>query len=469
MPDLALDLPSPTDGGRTYTFRLRRGIRYSNGALVRPEDIRRALERTLIMFRDTYYYGAIVGASACVSRPRRCDLSRSVVADDRNWTLTFHLRRADPDFLYTLALPTAYAVPAATPARDAGSHPLPATGPYEFASYKPGRVVKLIRNPRFRVWSADARPDGYPDEILWKLGLTPAAQVHAVETGRADVAFDGVPPSRLTEVETQHASQVRDNTQAGTTFLFLNTRVPPFDDVRVRRAVSYAVDRGAIVRALGGPDRAQATCQILPPNFRGYRPYCPFTLERTAAGIWQAPALSQARRLIAASGTRGARVTVWIPPNHRPEGAIAVVLLKQLGYRVRAKRVGDYYAKIGDSRLRIQAGVNTWFPDYPAPAAFLNAMFSCGAFRPGTGSNLNASEFCDPRIDRAIARARTLEVSDPALASSLWSTIDRELVDQVPVVPLVNPKHVDFLSPRVGNYQYGPQWPNLLLDQLWVR
>jgi YVTN family beta-propeller protein len=470
VPDLALALPSPTDGGRTYTFRLRRGIHYSNGQLVRPEDFRRALERTLIMFRDTYYYGAIVGAAACASKPSRCDLSRGVATDDRARTLTFRLQRPDPDFLYELALPTAYAVPAGTPVKDVGTHPVPATGPYEITNYEPGRLVKLTRNPHFRLWSADAQPDGSPNEIVWKLGPPPVDQVRLVEAGRADMASEGVPPKRLAEVETEYSSQMRENLLAGTTFLFLNTRLPPFNDVRVRRAVSYAVDRGAVVRALGGPDRAQSTCQILPPNFPGYRPYCPFTQQPSAAGIWHAAAITKARRLIAASGTRGARVTVWIPPNHRPDGAIVVSLLRQLGYRARAKLLGvNYYAKIGDSSLKVQAGVHTWLPDYPAPAAFLNALFSCGAFNAGTGTaNLNASEFCDHQIDRQMARARGLETTDPALASSLWSRVDRELVDQAPVAPLVNPKQVDFLSDRIGNYQYNPQW-HVLLDQLWVR
>jgi YVTN family beta-propeller protein len=468
VPDLALDLPTPTDGGRTYTFRLRRGIRYSNGQLVRPEDFRRALERTITMYKDTSYYGAIVGASACASSPSRCDLSRGVVANDHAWAVTLRLLVPDPDLLYELALPTAYAVPAGTPMKDVGNHPVPATGPYRIASYEPGRLVKLTRNRRFRLWSADAQPNGFPNQIVWKLGPAPAMQVRMVETGKADVAVEGVPPSLLTEVETQYASQLRVNLPAGTTFLFLNTRVPPFDNVQVRRALSYAVDRGAVARALGGPERAHPTCQILPPNFPGFRPFCPFTLLPSAAGSWNAPNVTKARQLIAASGTRGAKVGVWIPPNHRPEGAAVVALLKQLGYRARAKWLALHYYQIGDSRLKIQAGVLTWLPDYPAAAAFLNALFSCHAFKPGTGLNLNGSEFCDLQIDREIARARALETSDPGLASSLWARIDRELVDQAPVVPLVNPTQVDFLSQRVGNYQFNPQW-HVLLDQLWVR
>jgi len=469
VPDLAIDLPTPTNDARTYTFRLRRGIRYSSGALVRPEDFRRALERTFIVLHDTSYYGAIIGASACALKPSRCDLSRGVAADDRDWTVTFHLRKADPDFLYKLALPTAFAVPAATPAKDVRTHPVAATGPYLITTYRPGHLVRLVRNPRFHVWSPAAQPAGYPDEIVWTLATPPDAQMRAVEGGRADVAFEGVPPNRLAEVETQYASQVRANPAPRTTFLFLNTRLPPFDDVRVRRAVSYAIDRAAIVRAVGGPDRAQPTCQFLPPNFPGYRPYCPFTLEPSPAGLWTAPDLPKARRLIAATGTRGAKVTVWAPPSHRPEGAVVVATLKQLGYRARLKRLGlDYYRKIGDSRLKIQAGVHSWQADYPAPSAFIEALLSCAAFRRGTSFNLNASEFCDRRIESEIERALDLQTTDPAVANGLWAKIDRELVDQAPVVPLVNPKQIDFVSQRVGNYQYNPQW-GILLDQLWVR
>jgi peptide/nickel transport system substrate-binding protein len=251
--------------------------------------------------------------------------------------------------------------------------------------------------------------------------------------------------------------------------MFLNTRVPPFDDVRVRRAVSYAVDRASVVRALGGPDRAQPTCQFLPPGFSGYRPYCPFTLRPGPLSIWSGPDLTRARRLVAASGTAGAAVTVWIPSNRTAEGTFAIPLLRQLGYRARAKHIAQdsYYPRVGDSRLKVQAGVQSWGADYPAPWDFV-FLVSCRTLVRNTPNNPNFSQFCDPQIDRQITRARALESTDPATSSLLWSRIDRELVDQAPVVPLVNPKQVDFLSQRVGNYQYNPQWGDLL-DQLWVR
>ena len=479
VPDLATDLPTPTDGGRTYTFMLRHGIRYSNGALVRPEDFRRAIERDIAAKNEDYYSG-LVGATACAARPAHCDLSRGVVTDDRAWTVTFHLRAPDPDFLFKLALPFAEAVPAATATADPGRRPLPATGPYMVARYRRGRFLKLVRNPRFRVWSDDAQPAGYPDAIVWRLGHAPVPQARLVEAGAADMAFDspGFSPSLIGELETRYASQLRLNPIPRTTYIFLNTRVPPFDDVRVRRALNYAVDRTSVVRALGGPDLAQPTCQFLPPGLAGYRPYCPYTVRPGPPETWSGPDLAKARRLVEESGTRGASVTVWIPSDPRlgsraREGKVAVPLLKELGYHARAKHLGgehhggDYYAEAGDSRLKVQAGVQSWGADYPAPWNFF-FLLSCRSFVPGTGRNPNFSEFCDSRIDRQITRARALQATDPALASSLWSRIDREVADQAPVVPLVNPKQVDFLSRRVGNYQYSPQW-GVLLDQLWVR
>ena len=100
VPDLATSLPTPTDGGRTYTFQLRSGIRYSNGQPVRPEDFRRAIQRSLRL-GWTIYYPNIVGGAACLARPTRCDLSRGIVTDDAANTVTFQLVRPDPEFLAT--------------------------------------------------------------------------------------------------------------------------------------------------------------------------------------------------------------------------------------------------------------------------------------------------------------------------------------------------------------------------------
>jgi YVTN family beta-propeller protein len=461
VPDLAVTLPPATDGGRTYSFRLRPGIRYSNGRMLQPADFRRSLERQLLVGKDALYYSAIIGAKECVAKPARCDLSRGIVTDNRAGTVTFHLLGPDPDFLYALALPFAYAVPADTPARDVGSHPIPATGPYMVGSFDRNRLT-LVRNPYFREWSKAAQPDGYPDKIL--VTTAPKAkQVHAAERGELDLAFD-VPPALQREAKTRYASQLHVNPLHGVTYLFMNSQVPPFDDVRVRRAVNYAADRAAAVRISARAVAADPTCQVLPPAFPGYEPYCPYTMR--GHGSWKAPDLARARRLVAASGTQGSLITVQVPDNHRGEESFIAALFRSLGYRAQVKKVSDraYYTLLnsrGPEKNRLQAGPVSWFADFPAASNYIATFFSCS-------SPANFSAFCDRSIERQIRRARALQTTDPYLANRLWAKIDRRIVDRATVAPLVTFKEIDIVSPRVGNYQYNPQW-GVLSDQIWVR
>jgi YVTN family beta-propeller protein len=477
VPDLAVSLPTPTDGGKTYTFRLRPNIRYSSGRPVKASDFRYTLERDFKLGPlPVQYYDGIVGAARCKKSPRRCDLSRGIVADDGAKTVTFHLVAPDPEFLYQLALSFAYVVPAGKPPREAGTHPLPATGPYVIASYRPKHVLRLVRNPHFHEWSKAAQPDGYPDEIVFAIGGTPDEAVNDVIRGKADAfstSQSETPPSesRLAAIETQHASQVHTNPQPAAVGLFLNTRLAPFNRLDVRRALNFAADRAAAVNAVGGPDVAQATCQILPPYFPGYRPYCPYTAGATTEGRWTAPDLAKARALVAHSGTRGMKITVWSWADLGGLGPYAVKLLRSLGYRASMKVRGGfgYFSAIGDSRTKAQIGTFEWISDYPAASGFFNPILSCASFLPNDPGNSNAAEFCDPRIDRQIGRALTEQTTNPDAARGLWEGIDRQTVDQAPWVPLVNPEVVDVLSKRVGNYQYSAAGSGMLIDQLWVR
>ncbi len=295
VPDLALALPAPTDGGRTYTFRLRPGIRYSTGALVRPSDVTHSFERLFQLGgAGAPYYQAISGAAACRKAPAGCDLSRGIVADDRAGTVTFHLTQPDPDFLPKLTLAFADVLPATVPGRQARA-PLPATGPYMISGYIPGRELLMVRNPRFREWSAAAQPAGYPDRILIRLGLSGTRAAAAVADGRSDfLPSIGQFPSGAAYFK-NYRSQLRINPQLITAFLFLNVNAPPFTDLRVRQAVNLALDRGLVVAGWGGPLAARPACQTLPPGLPGYRRYCPWTRDPAADGRWHAPNLPRAR------------------------------------------------------------------------------------------------------------------------------------------------------------------------------
>ncbi len=470
VPDLATSLPKPSDGGRTYVFRVRAGIRYSNGRIVRPADFRYSLERLFALHSvGTYLYVGIRGAAQCDRRPLRCDLHRGVVTDDAAGTVTFHLIAPDPDFPDKLALPFATAVPVGTPKR---KMTVPATGPYVIASYAPKRQLELRRNPRFREWSNAAQPDGYPDEISWRFVVADQPKVTAVERGEADWLNDIPPRNRLTELRTQYASQLHTSFSPATQYLFLNTRLAPFNDVRVRKALNYAINRNVVVRLWGGPELARPTCQVLPPSFPGYSRYCPYTRDPIATGAWTGPDLAKARRLVAASRTKGTRVTVWSfnQPPWADMARYTAALLNRLGYRATTKGIKPsvYPQTIEDSRNKAQIGQFAWGADYPRASNFFTPNLTCRSFQPHSPSNLNVSQFCNHKIDAEIENALAQQLTNPEGTSRLWAQIDRDVVDEAPWVPLYTSAQPNFLSKRTGNYQFSPQW-GVLLDQLWVR
>lgn len=457
--DLATAVPRPAADGTTYTFQVRRGVRYSNGRELRASDFRSALERTMATGVAGGFYSGIVGAQKCLEHPRRCDLSKGVVADDASGVITFHLVSPDLDFLYKLALPFAAAVPSGTPVQGL-KRPPPGTGPYEIASYRSGHAARLVRNRRFHPWSSDARPDGYPDVIAASSVSDLDRQIDGVLSGRGDVAslFFVVPSARrLRGLEARYAAQLRIAPGGNVFYLFLNTQRAPFADVRARRAVEYAVDRGKLAAAAGGPELAAPSCQILPPGIPGYRPFCPYTQEKSAAGVWSAPDAEQAARLARASLTRGTRVTVATLDDLKPFTQLVSPTLSKLGYPTKIRTFSPSATSYGVNN----AVLIGWFKDFPAASDFISVLFTCRA-------PVNYTHFCDHAVDAKIRRASAQQASDPAAASTLWAQIDRELVRRAVAVPLFTTQSVTLLSKRAGNYEFNPQW-GVLLDQLWVR
>jgi len=473
VPDLALALPVATSDGRTYTFHLRPGIRYSTGELVKPGDVTHSFERLFQLGSSgASFYQAILGATECHAAPRTCDLTHGIAADNRTGTVTFHLTRPDPDFIYKLTLTYADVLPASIPGRQPRA-PLPATGPYMIRRYIPAHEVLLVRNPWFREWSAAAQPAGYPDQILIRLGLSPAQGAAAIMHGRGDFMSNiGQIPAGAPYF-LRHRSQLQINPFMATSFLFLNMHAPPFNQLRVRQAVNLALDRRQIVTGYGGPLAAQPTCQILPPQLPGYRRYCPYTRHPTADGRWHGPDLARARRLVAASGTAGMKVTVWNGPGLQAtidETRDTVTALRQLGYHasVRLLPASTYYAYTNDSRNHAQVIDGGWSTDYPSSDDFIGKL-TCGYFVPGNGpATTDDSEFCDPAFDEQVAHAAALQATDPLAAAALWAQLDRELTDLAIWLPTVTSNETDLISQRIGNYLYNPVW-GALIDQLLIR
>jgi YVTN family beta-propeller protein len=467
VPDLALTIPAPQAGGTQYTFVLRPGLRYSSGALVRPQDFRYALERVFELNpNERSYFAGLVGAGACHSGSP-CDLSRAITVDDHARAVTFHLTAPDGNFLYKLAFGFTAPVPASVPPRPAGTSPVPGTGPYMITRYLPHREIDFARNPYFRQWSAAAQPTGFPDRIVWRFGLTPAQEVAAIAAGRADWMADS--PPNVAGLVARYDRQVHINPVPGIAYAAFNVTVPPFNDLRVRQAVSLAADRNAAVAALGGPDSAQPTCQIIPPGLPGYQRYCPFTVDPSASGTWTGPDLARARHLVAASHTGGMRVVVWAHQWDGPLGPYVVRLLRELGYRatLQVASVAAFARNVNDSRRRAQASVGTWVADYRSASDFFDLFFRCSSFHPADPADTRSgSFFCHPGIDRLMSRADDLQATDPQAAAGVWAEVDHEITDLAPWVPFVSLRSADFTSARAGDYQYAG---GILLDQLWLR
>ncbi len=231
------------------------------------------------------------------------------MTDDANGTITFHLVTPDPDFLYKLALPFAYPFRPSTPEEHQREEGVPGTGPYMLEGPMTGEGFALKRNPHFREWSPSAQPDGYVDRIEWAFGVgAGGAGRGGRRRGDRGPRVRVLSRDNLDELLIRFAAQLHVDPVPWSYFVVLNTRSPPFDDLDVRKAVNLALDRDRVVEIFGGA--AVPTCQQLPPNFPGYEPYCPYTLDpgRDGKGSWTAPDLEQAKRLVRGSGTKGMRV-----------------------------------------------------------------------------------------------------------------------------------------------------------------
>jgi peptide/nickel transport system substrate-binding protein len=472
--DLATAMPKIEDGGKTYVFTLHTGVKFSNGQDLTGKDVVASFERLFKVSNPNAgsWFNGIVGADACLKTAATCTLPQGVVDDEAAHTITVHLTAPDSEFLYKLSTPFGSILPAATAGKDLGTQPAPGTGPYMFASYDPNKALIMKRNPYFKVFSTEAQPDGFPDEIDYAFGLQDEAEVTAVLNGQYDWMFDEKPLDRLTELsQPKYAKQVFVHPLLAYYYMPLNVNLPPFNNAKAREAVAYAVDRNAIVKLFGGPKLGAPLCQQLPVGMPGYEPYCPFT-AKAGSGKWTAPDMAKAKQLVQESGTAGQKVTV-ISSNKVVEKSIGEYLsslLRNLGYDAQAKALSSdiQFTYIQNTNNKVQASLTDWYQDYPAPSDFMYVLFGCDSFHAGSDNSINIAGWCDKKVDGDMKKALATAVTDPEAAATQWAQVDKEITDAVPAVSLFQPKYVDLIGKRVGNYVWSDQ-EHMLFDRAWVK
>jgi peptide/nickel transport system substrate-binding protein len=472
VPDLAEAIPTPTNGGKTYVFTLRKGIKFSDGTDVTTDDVVASFQRIFKVSSPTAgsFYNGIVGADACLKTPASVHVAGGVVGDKAAGTVTINLTAPDPEFFYKLSVPHAAINPQSAPSKDAASTLIPTTGPYMFKSYDPNTALVMVRNPYFKEWSADAQPQGYPDEIDYKFGLTVEAEVTAVENGQANWVYDPPPADRLAEIGSKYAAQAHVNALTAFWYAPMNVNLAPFNNLKARQAVNWAVDRNAVVKLYGGSNLGQPVCTILPPEFPGHVDSCQYT--NPAGSTWQGPDLAKAKQLVQDSGTAGQSVTIVTSDDevNKAVGEYLQSVLTSIGYKASVKPISGniQFTYIQNSNNKVQISLTQWYQDYPAASDFLNVLLGCASFVPGSDSSINMAGFCDKTIQGQMDAALKTEQTSMDEANKQWAQVDQAMMTQSPMVPLFTPKLIDFVSANTGNYQFSKQF-YMLVSQLWVK
>lgn len=426
IPGLAEDLPRIDRDGLRYTLQLRPGLEYSDGTPVRASDFRFAVERLIrLNSAGTAFYMNIVGAER-FAETRKGGIA-GIETDDESGRIVVHLREPDGSFSFVLALMYAALLPPGTPVEDQTAQPPPATGPYVITKVKPGRSWEYERNPAWESANAEAMPQlpgGHVDRIEFEVRSNPTTQVDEVERGQVDWMKNQPSPDRYAEIKRRfEGTQFREEPTISVYYFWMNTKEPPFDDVRVRQAVNYAIDPAALERIYAGTIRR--TQQVLPEQMPGYRKFELYPHD-----------LRKAKELVAEADPAEREVTVWtnnLPPNDEA-GEYYEQVLAGLGFDVTLKAVNaaNYFTLISNAATPdLDTGWSNWFLDYPHPDDYFQPQLSGESILPN--GNTNWANFDDRAIN-----ARIRELGRQQLTPKLegeYGDLDETVMKQAPWAP----------------------------------
>jgi peptide/nickel transport system substrate-binding protein len=439
IPALAQDMPDISADGKTYKLKLRSGLKYSDGKPVKASDFKYAIKRLFqIDSPGVGFFTNIVGADQ-FSKTQKGDIS-GIVTNDQTGDVTIKLVKPQGDFSNILATIFAAPVPSGTPAKDQSTTPIPSTGPYMIQSYKPNRQFVLVRNPNFKP-TANV-PATNADKMTVKIVEDDSAALQQVINGQADYDFHPIPVDRLADVQQKYGDQLKIYTPANTYYFFMNNRLAPFDNLKVRQAVNYAIDRNALVRLYGG--LATPTENVLPPTYPQYKKHNLYPHD-----------LAKAKQLIQQAGAKGAAVTVWTSNRDTAKKPAAYLqdVLNQIGLKAKLKVIDAsiYWTTVGNQATKAQIGFADWFQDYPHPLDWFDVLLN--GQRITQTHNNNYSNFNNSGVNSTIDKLKT----EPTLSDSVnqqWATLDDTIMKQAAWAPYVNRQFTDFFSSNVDTACY---------------
>jgi peptide/nickel transport system substrate-binding protein len=443
IPGLARQLPKISSDGKTYELTLRSGLKYSDGSPVKASDWEHALKRVLhLESGGSGFFLPIEGAEQYVKAGNAGADIPGVETDNKTGTITIRLTQPDGSFSNVLAMWFTGLVPGKTPFKNETDHPPPGIGPYKVTSSVPNRQFVLEKNGLFNV---PGIPKGHVDKITVKIVKSAEKQAQDVISGSLDYMQDPPPADIKPEIKARYSDRYAEFPTSSTYYMFLNTRVPPFDNKEVRDGVNLGLDKPGLARLFAG--EIAPGCSFLPPGMPGYDEHidgdeCPW------GNPTKPPAVQKARQMIQAAGAAGAKVTVW-GNNEGPSDEVTQAYadqLNKLGLDATPRIIGGtvYFQAIGSAKTRAQTGLANWFADFPHPKDF---MFVVDGKSIQPTNNHNPGNVDDPEITAEIQRLNRRPIDDATTEE--WRALNAKLVERGWVVPYGHRKLATFLSERM--------------------
>lgn len=457
VPGLAEAMPEISDDGKTYKLNLRSGMKFSDGTPIKASDFTYAIQR---LFKadsgGSVFYSGIVGAPAYADGT--ADTISGIVTDDATGDITITLDAPNGTFENVLGLPFAAPVPASTPlADDATNNPPPSSGPFMITSVEAPQTMTMERNPNFQsVLDAGATEvaDANVDKIVVTQNKSNSAQVTGVEQNTIDFMVDPPDADRLQEVKTRFGDRFRMEESINTYYFWMNNQTAPFNDVRVRQAVNYAIDPEALNRVFGG--RLHPTQQILPPGMPGYEEY----------KLYPGPDMNKAKALLAEANPADRDITVWTndEPDRKRIGEYYHDVLNQLGFNATLKVIaGDvYFTTIGNqSTPDLDTGFGNWFQDFPHPDDFFRPLLNSDAILPTNGNNFSRASY--PELDAKMDELLTKQLTEGDTEAQ-YAALDKAYMERAAWAPYGNEQFTTFVSDRID---FDKAYHHLLFNQDW--
>ena len=461
IPDLATDVGTPSDDGATWTFTLQEGLQFEDGTPITAATVKYGLERSFAseLTGGLTYHKVLLEGGQDYSGPFSGEHLDSIETPD-DLTLVFHLNRPYGDFGWIASTPAFAPVPEDSGEPETYATAPVASGPYRLDSYAPGSRALLVRNENWDAATDGARTGG-PDEIEFALAQDASVVAQSIIADRADsqTAFlaSFVPTAQL--VQAQNDPNVGDRLvtsgPGALEYLALNTESEALQDVAVRRAIQYAVDKQAYLTFKGGEISGDYATTLITPGIAGREEYSLYSDE--PAGDPE-----EATRLLEEAGAADLTLRLVITDDQTGAAEAIQQGLARAGITVTIQPLDDnaYSSEVtaGDGSA-YDLVLSSWQPDVPSPNANLTPLFDSSQI--GSG-NYNLARYDNPEVDAAILEASS--TVDPDEAHAKWAAVDQQILEESPVVPLIYSKNSFLHGSAVENFVIGefPAYPNYL-------